>query len=46
MGRDEGVEIASAHVNLATELTESNPALVTVILELTGADPKFFAHLF
>lgn len=45
MRRDEGIEIASANIDLATELAEGDPALVTVLLELTAANPQFLAHL-
>ena len=45
MGRDEGIEIASANINLAPELAESNPAFITVFLKLPGADAKLLAQL-
>ena len=42
---DEGIEIAASHINLAPELAESNPAFITVLLELTATDIQLFAHL-
>ena len=46
MACDEVIEVGALHIDLASELAEGNPALVTVLLELTAAYAQLFAHLF
>ena len=44
MAGDKSIQVAAPHIDLATELAESNSALVTVLLELTATDTQLFAH--
>lgn len=45
MAGDELVEVGTPYIDLASELTEGNPAFITILLKLTTTDAQLFANL-